>query len=179
MLTTWYWMRTYVLIGNHTKMMHRKSHNHKLGHNLLMALSGKVSYEDVQTPWLENMVENDRWHWFVFHFTIVDRSATLSQSFVFSNAKEVYKSMIYCYKKKLITSTCHNGRYSHFVPISTLRRSNSEIVLRKVRIPTTADKVRILTLHKTIPELYRFLLCAEHIYISMPSIENFTLSAKR
>ena len=52
----------------------------------------------------------------------------------------------------------HNGRYSHFVPIPTLRTDNVGIVLRKVRIPTLPGKVRILTLRKTIPELYRFLL---------------------
>ena len=96
MLTAWYWMRTYVLIGNHIKMMHRKSHNHKLGHNLLMAQSGKVSYEDVQTPWLENMVENDRIHWFVFHFTIVDRPATLSQSLL---TKQKCRRMEICPKE--------------------------------------------------------------------------------
>ena len=55
------------------------------------------------------------------------------------------------------------SNYSHFVPILTLRRDNSGIVLRKVRIPTLRNKVRIPTLRRTIPELYRFLLCAEHI----------------
>ena len=57
------------------------------------------------------------------------------------------------------------SNYSHFVPILTLRRDNSGIVLRKVRIPTLRNKVRIPTLRRTIPELYRFLLCAEHIYL--------------
>ena len=56
------------------------------------------------------------------------------------------------------------SNYSHFVPILTLRRDNSGIVLRKVRIPTLRNKVRIPTLRRTIPELYRFLLCTEHIY---------------
>ena len=32
-------------------------------------------------------------------------------------------------------------------------------------IPELADRVRIPTLRRTIPELYRFLLCAEHIYM--------------
>ena len=71
--------------------------------------------------------------------------------------------MIYCHKKKTNYKYMYNKRYSHFVPIPTLRRSNSGIVLRKVRIPTSPGEVRILTLRKTIPELYRFLLCAEHI----------------
>ena len=56
------------------------------------------------------------------------------------------------------------SNYSHFVPILTLRRDNSGIVLCKVRIPTLRNKVRIPTLRRTIPELYRFLLCAEHIH---------------
>ena len=59
------------------------------------------------------------------------------------------------------------NRYSHFVPIPTLRTSNSGIALRKVRIPTSPDKVRIPTLRRTIPELYRFSLCAEHIYSAL------------
>ena len=56
------------------------------------------------------------------------------------------------------------SNYSYFVPILTLRRDNSGIVLRKVRILTLRNKVRIPTLRRTIPELYRFLLCAEHIH---------------
>ena len=59
----------------------------------------------------------------------------------------------------------YNDRYSHVVLIPTLRRCNSGIVLRKVRIPTSPDKVRLLTLRKTLPELYRFLHSAEHMYI--------------
>ena len=43
------------------------------------------------------------------------------------------------------------------VRILTLRKTIPESEL--------ADKVRILTLRQTIPELYRFLLCAEYIYI--------------
>ena len=54
--------------------------------------------------------------------------------------------------------------YTDFAPIPTLCRSNSGIVLRKVRIPTLRNKVRIPTLRRTILELYRFLLCSEHIY---------------
>ena len=33
-------------------------------------------------------------------------------------------------------------------------------------IPESADKVGIPSLRRTIPELYRFLLCAQHIYTS-------------
>ena len=52
---------------------------------------------------------------------------------------------------------------SYFVPIPTLPRNNSGIEPRQVGIFTSLSKVRILTLHRTIPELSRFLLCAEHI----------------
>ena len=60
---------------------------------------------------------------------------------------------------------------SHFVPIPTLRRDNSEIEPCQVGIPTSPDKVRIPTLSGTILELSRFLLRAEHIYIK----ESFSL----
>ena len=53
---------------------------------------------------------------------------------------------------------------SHFVPILTLRTDDSGIEPRKVRIPTLSAK-GILTLRRAIPELSRFSLCAEHIYI--------------
>ena len=52
--------------------------------------------------------------------------------------------------------------FFHFVPIPTLRRGNSGIVLRKVRIPILRNKVRTLTLRRTIIELYWFPLSAEH-----------------
>ena len=52
---------------------------------------------------------------------------------------------------------------SHFVPIPTLRRDNSGIEPCQVGIPTSPDKVRIPTLSRTILELSRFLLCAEHL----------------
>ena len=52
---------------------------------------------------------------------------------------------------------------SHFVPIPTLRTDNSGIEPCQVGILTLPGKVRIPTLRRTIPELYRFLLCAEHI----------------
>ena len=55
----------------------------------------------------------------------------------------------------------YNDSYSHFVSIPALHRSDSGIVLRKVRIPTSPGKVKILILRETIPEFYRFLLCAE------------------
>ena len=63
--------------------------------------------------------------------------------------------------------------YSHFVQtIPTLRRHiclidlniSCAILELSGTIPELADKVRILTLRKTIPELYRFLLCAEHTH---------------
>ena len=62
--------------------------------------------------------------------------------------------------------------YSHFVQtIPTLHRHiylidhniSCAILELSGTIPELADKVRILTLRKTIPELYRFLLCAEYI----------------
>ena len=53
---------------------------------------------------------------------------------------------------------------SYFVPIPTLPRNNCEIEPRQVGIFSSVSKVRILTLHRTIPELSRFLICAEHIY---------------
>ena len=42
--------------------------------------------------------------------------------------------------------------------------------MREVRIPTLHNKVRIPTLRRTIPELYRFLLRAEHIYVVCSSL---------
>ena len=50
----------------------------------------------------------------------------------------------------------------HFVLIPTLRRDNSGIEPCQVGIPILPDKVRIPTLSRTILELSRFLLCAEH-----------------
>ena len=52
----------------------------------------------------------------------------------------------------------------YFVPIPTLPSNKSGIEPRQVGIFTSLSKLRILTLHRTIPELSRFLLCAEHIY---------------
>ena len=49
------------------------------------------------------------------------------------------------------------------------------IALRKVRIPTSPDKVRISTLRRTIQELYRFSLCAEHIYLLLDNLNPLTL----
>ena len=54
---------------------------------------------------------------------------------------------------------------SHFVTILTLRTDNSGIVPRKVRILTLSANLGILTLRRAIPELSRFSLCAEHIYV--------------
>ena len=55
------------------------------------------------------------------------------------------------------------------------------VVLRKVRIITILElfcAVRISTLRRTILELYRFLLCAEHIYVVI-SITPEELTLKR
>ena len=46
--------------------------------------------------------------------------------------------------------------FSTYIPCAILELSDT--------IPELADTVRIPTLRRTIPELYRFLLCAEHIY---------------
>ena len=46
---------------------------------------------------------------------------------------------------------------------------NSGTEMRKVRILTLSDKVGILTSHRTILELSRFSLCAEHIYLATHS----------
>ena len=53
---------------------------------------------------------------------------------------------------------------SYFVPNPTLPRNSSGIEPHLVGIFTSLSKLRILTLHWTIPELSRFLLCAKHIY---------------
>ena len=55
-------------------------------------------------------------------------------------------------------------KYSHFVPIPTLRTDNSGIEPRKVRILTLSAYLGILTLRRAIQELSRFSLCAEHIH---------------
>ena len=54
---------------------------------------------------------------------------------------------------------------SHFVPIPILRRDNSGTESCQVGIFTSPDKVRIPTVRRTILELSRFLLCAEHKYV--------------
>ena len=46
--------------------------------------------------------------------------------------------------------------FSTHIPCAILELSGT--------IPELTDRVRIPTLRRTIPELYRFLLCAEHIY---------------
>ena len=81
----------------------------------------------------------------------------------FQNAKEV-QELWFTVIRKTNYKYMYRGRYSHFAPILTLRRSNSGIILRKVRIPTLPGKVRILTLRRTILEFYRFLHCEEHIH---------------
>ena len=59
---------------------------------------------------------------------------------------------------------CPGKMIDSFVTIPTLPRNNSGIEPRQVGNFTSLSKVRILTLHGTIPELSRFLLCAKHIY---------------
>ena len=60
------------------------------------------------------------------------------------------------------------GNYSLFAQGHTPNRYTSDtacaILELSGTIPELADKVRIPTLRRTIPELYRFLLCAEHIH---------------
>ena len=46
--------------------------------------------------------------------------------------------------------------FSTYIPCAILELSDT--------IPELADRVRIPTLRRTVPELYRFLLCAEHIH---------------
>ena len=87
---------------------------------------------------------------------------------------KVFLSMLTLHYEFMTRVTCFNclqfllcpGKMidSYFVPIPTLPRNNSGIEARQVRIFTSLSKVRILTLHKTIPEVSRFILCAEHIY---------------
>ena len=70
-------------------------------------------------------------------------------------------SVNHCWKcNKMIYSTVdHNNdlfllcpdSYFALSPIFTMHRDNSEIFLRQVRILTLHDKVKILTLHRTIP----------------------------
>ena len=50
------------------------------------------------------------------------------------------------------------------------------MALRKVSIPTLRNQVGILTLRRAILEWYRFLLCAEHIYILRKTIEGYLVS---
>ena len=56
------------------------------------------------------------------------------------------------------------NKYAHSVLIPTLPTDNAGIEPRKVRILTLSNKVGILTSRRTIQELSRFSLCAEHIY---------------
>ena len=87
---------------------------------------------------------------------------------------QVFLSMLTLHYEFMTRVTCFNclqfllcpGKIidSYFVPIPSLPRNNSGIEPRQVGIFTSLSKVRILTLHRTIPELSRFLLCAEHIY---------------
>ena len=88
---------------------------------------------------------------------------------------QVFLSMLTLHYEFMTRVTCFNClRFllcprkitdSYFVPIPTLPRNNSRIEPRQVGIFTSLSKVRILTLHRTIPEFSQFLLCAEHIYM--------------
>ena len=55
--------------------------------------------------------------------------------------------------------------YLREVGIPTLRTDHSGIELHYERILTLSAKVGILTLRRTIPELSRSSLCAEHIHV--------------
>ena len=86
---------------------------------------------------------------------------------------QVFPSMLTPHYEFMTRVTCFNflrsllcpGKIidSYFVPIPTLHRNNSEIEPREVGTFTSLSKVRILTLHRTIPELSRVLLWAEQI----------------
>ena len=67
---------------------------------------------------------------------------------------------------------------SHFVPIPTLRRDNSGTEPLQVGILTLPGNVRIPTLRRTFPELYRFLLCAEHIELKIFALMSILLQMK-
>ena len=98
---------------------------------------------------------------------------------------QVFLSMLTLYYEFMTRVTCFNclrfllcpGKIidSYFVLMPTLPRNNSRIEPRQVGIFTSLSKVRILNLHRTIPELSLFLLCAEHIYMQ----EKENLSNKR
>ena len=60
---------------------------------------------------------------------------------------------------------------SHFVPVLTLRKDDSGIVPRQVRILTLSANLGILTLCRAILKLSRFSLCAEHLYYRYPPRE--------
>ena len=87
---------------------------------------------------------------------------------------KVFLSMLTLHYEFMTRVTCFNclqfllcpGKMidSYFVPIPTLPRNNSGIEARQVGIFTSLSKLRILILHRTIPEVSRFILCAEHIY---------------
>ena len=87
---------------------------------------------------------------------------------------QVYLSMLTLHYEFMTRVTCFNclrfllclGKIidSYFLPIPTLPRNNSGIEPGPSGIFPSLSKVRILTLHRTIPELSRFLLCAKHIY---------------
>ena len=89
---------------------------------------------------------------------------------------QVFLSMLTLHYEFMTRVTCFNclrflltpGKVidSYFVPIPTLPRNNSGIEPRQVGLFTSLSKVIILTLHRTIPELSRFVLCAEQDNLS-------------
>ena len=72
---------------------------------------------------------------------------------------QVFLSMLTLHYEFMTCVTCFNCLRFLLCP-----GKNSGIEARQVGIFTSLSKVRILTLHRTISELSRFLLCAEHIY---------------
>ena len=85
---------------------------------------------------------------------------------------------LHCLQKRTYPGSAGQGLiYSHFVQTITILHRHIYLVnqlqhllhnsriLQFCTILESGDKVNVLTLCKTIPELYRFLLCAEHIHV--------------
>ena len=76
---------------------------------------------------------------------------------------------LFCFKMNLcVWRILTLSSYSHFaqghIPYLFSTYNPCAILELSGTIPELADRVRIPILRRTIPELYRFLLCAEHIY---------------
>ena len=126
----------------------------------------------------ENKLLSSRWYILFLEFW---------QLPVRQNSKIVGALLVFKRMRVLFLSTETNSRsifplnqttsliYSHFVQtiplcsgtgfLSLNYNISSAILELSGAFPELADKVRILTLRKTIPELYRFLLCAEQRYV--------------